>query len=74
MPGRDTTAAMQEFVERHGLEDMPQAVDEDGQLWSRFGVAYQPAWVFIDTDGSVEVVAGALAGSGLDDALGELTS
>lgn len=65
---------MREFVDRYGLGDMPQAVDEDGTLWGRFGVTYQPAWVFIDDDGSVRVHPGALAGPDLDDALTELAS
>ena len=38
---------MQAFVDEFGLS-FPQAVTEDGSLWSRFGVAYQPAWVFVD--------------------------
>lgn len=27
------------------------AVVNDGSLWARFGVAYQPAWVFVNDDG-----------------------
>ncbi len=51
---------MQEFVARHGLESMTQVVDDDGQLWARYGVGYQPAWVFVTPDGDVDVIAGAL--------------
>lgn len=63
---------MREFVARHGLEDIPQAVDTDGTLWSRFGVSYQPAWVFIDDGGEVRVHAGALSEEGIDEAVAEL--
>lgn len=59
MAGRDSQDAMQEFVGKYGLEGMPQAVSEDGTLWARFGVPYQPAWVFVNDDGTVEVVQGA---------------
>jgi hypothetical protein len=61
----DGDDAMSAFVDRHGLEDMPQAVDDDGELWRRFGVRAQPAWVFVAPDGSSETVLGAL----YDDAL-----
>jgi hypothetical protein len=56
---------MRAFVDRHGLEGMPQAVDDDGELWTRFGVRVQPAWVFVAPDGATETVLGAL----YDDAL-----
>lgn len=57
---------------RHGLEGMPQAVDTDGTLWARYGVSYQPAWVFIDDDGTVEVHAGGLYGDGIGEAIDAL--
>ena len=60
---------MEEFVARHGLEGTPQAVDEDGTLWARYGVSYQPAWVFIDEDGDVEVHAGGLYGDAIGEAI-----
>lgn len=60
IPAKDTDDAMRAFVERHGLHGMVQAVDDDGSLWARFGVAYQPAWVFLSADGDVDLVAGAL--------------
>lgn len=69
MPGRDDTGPMQEFVARHGLEGMPHAVDVDGRLWARYGVSYQPAWVFIDEDGDIEVHAGGLYGEGIGAAI-----
>ena len=50
MPGNDSSDDMQAFVDEYGLA-FPQAVTEDGSLWARFGVAYQPAWVFVDDSG-----------------------
>lgn len=72
MPANDTLDEMRGFVERYGLEDMPQVADVDDTIWARYGVRYQPAWVFIDDDGSTETYAGALAGPALDAALQEL--
>lgn len=60
MAGHDTDDAHRAFVEEHGLGDMLHVVDEDGSLWAQYGVSYQPAWVFIDEDGTTEVVAGGL--------------
>lgn len=60
MAGHDTDEAHRSFVEEHGLGDMLHVVDEDGSLWSHYGVSYQPAWVFIAEDGTTEVVAGGL--------------
>ena len=50
MPGNDSRENMQAFVYRFGLR-FAQAVTEDGSLWAHFGVAYQPAWVFVNDDG-----------------------
>jgi hypothetical protein len=58
---------MQAFVDRHGLGDMVQVVDDDGDIWDRFGVRAQPAWVFVPADGEAVPVYGPL----FDDALDE---
>jgi peroxiredoxin len=71
MGGRDSAEAMQEFVDEYGLT-FPQAVSEDGSLWTRFGVAYQPAWVFVNDDGQAHVVPNALPEPELRGALDEL--
>jgi hypothetical protein len=62
----DTREAMQEFVGRYGLR-MPTAVDEDGSLFARFGFAYQPAWAFVNDDGSVKTIPGELGQDALED-------
>lgn len=56
---------MQEFVDRHGLEAFPHLVDDDGALWERFGIINQPAWVFVDDDGTTRTVQGSLSEDGL---------
>ena len=55
MPGNDSSDNMRAFVDEFGL-GFPQAVTEDGSLWARFDVAYQPAWVFVDDSGETTLV------------------
>lgn len=76
VPSRDTVEAMRDFVERHGLQDIPQAADVEGRVWAANEVIGQPAWVFIDGDsGSTATVTshlGALGGEGLAQRIDEL--
>jgi len=51
---------------------MPHTVSEDGSLWARFGVAGQPAWLFIDDDGEVETHLGPMDEASLTQKLEEL--
>jgi hypothetical protein len=71
MGGRDSSDAMQGFIDTFSLE-FPQAVSEDGSLWARFGVPYQPAWVFVNDDGSAQVVQGAIPEQDLTGILDQL--
>lgn len=74
MAGRDSVANMADFVARHGLEDVRQIADESGDVWSRFGIIGQPAWVFIDGEtGERQTMLGALGGARLQQLIGELT-
>lgn len=73
MAGLDSTEAMQRFVDEYALA-FPQAVSEDGSLWARFGVPYQPAWVFVNDDGLATVIQGALPEDELRKLLDELAS
>lgn len=72
MAGRDDPALMPGFVERYGLGSFPHTIDHDGSLWARSGIAYQPAWIFVNDDGSVEVVPGSLGSDELVGTLQEL--
>ncbi len=71
VPGNDGVEAMQEFVDRYDLP-FEQAVTEDGSLWGHFGVAYQPAWVFVDDSGDTTVVPQELSSEDLERRLDEL--
>jgi hypothetical protein len=50
---------MQEFVDKHQLT-FPNIQDNDGLVFAQFDVAYQPAWVFIQQDGTFETNLGAM--------------
>ncbi len=63
--GRDEVDAMQEFVAEHGLQEMTNVVDADGEVWASYGVSYQPAWVFIPAGGAASVAAGSIGYDGL---------
>ena len=60
VPGLGTVDAMEGFVEGFGVGQFPHVVDRDGSLWARFGVPYQPAWVFVDSKGNSVRVSGAI--------------
>ncbi len=51
--------SFQDFIDRHGLT-FPQISDDPGDVFDRFGISYQPALVVVNTDGSTELVAGAV--------------
>lgn len=65
-------ASMVDFVERHGLT-FPSARDGSGDLFARFGVPAQPAWVFVDAAGTAEVRLGAMEREELDTVFAALT-
>lgn len=62
---------MQGFIDTFSIE-FPQAVSEDGSLWARFGVPYQPAWIFVNDDGTAQVVQGAIPEQDLTGILDQL--
>lgn len=72
---RDERPAMQDFVTRHGLQDMVNIADVDGEVWQRYGVVAQPAWVFVDGDeDTAERVLGALPRADLEARLDALSN
>ena len=50
---------MQEFITKHQLT-FPNIKDNNGVIFAQFDVAYQPAWVFIQQDGTFETNLGAM--------------
>lgn len=65
--------AMQAFVERHGLT-FPSLVDVAGDVFGRFGVPFQPAWVFIDERGTATRIQGSLDEESLQTYIDELVT
>jgi peroxiredoxin len=62
----------QEFIDRHELS-FPQISDDPGVVFDRFGVAFQPALVVVEPDGSTEFVAGEIGADLLDQIIAEAT-
>ncbi len=62
--------SFQGFIDKHGLT-FPQISDDPGDVFDRFGVSYQPALIVVKTDGSTELVAGAVDGDLLDQIISE---
>lgn len=58
-------SAMVGFAQRHGLT-FPNLRDDDGSLFARFEVSYQPAFVFVGADGRAERVITSLDAEALD--------
>lgn len=58
--GRADLVDMEAFVDDLGVGDFEHIADVDGAVWTDFGVTSQPAFVFIDDDGSSEVLISAL--------------
>lgn len=68
---------MADFVERHGVGTFTHVVDPEGapdSIWERFGIVTQPAWVFVNDDGSTKTLVGPLGESGLNAEIDELIS
>ncbi len=53
----DSEAAMASFVDATGVGVFPNVNDENGDIWARYGISYQPAFVFVSADGSSETFA-----------------
>lgn len=70
--GRDELAAIQGFIDERGVGGFPHIVDETGEIWSGFDVRSQPAFVFIDDDGSIVGEAGSLSADALDERIRNL--
>jgi hypothetical protein len=71
MAGHDSLDAMRSFVNEYGIT-FPQVVSEDGTLWARFGVFGTGQWLFLDDDGSSEIVPYDLDGEQLAERLDAL--
>ena len=65
--GRSDLNNVKEFITSFDVEEFPHLYDPDGEIWARYGVSSQPAWVFIDSNGEPQRAFGVLGTSVLDD-------
>jgi hypothetical protein len=63
--GRDDLKDMMTFVDEFGVSDFEHIADVDAQIWRQFGVTSQPAFVFINDDGTSETIISGLGREGL---------
>jgi thiol-disulfide isomerase/thioredoxin len=72
--GRGEVPEMEGFVSDTDTGALTHLIDEDGAIWSDYGVVAQPAFAFIDDDGTVDVVVGALGEDALTERLSALAA
>lgn len=56
---------MVDFVTETGVGGFEHLIDLRGELWAALGVVDQPAFAFVNDDGTVEVNIGSLGAGGL---------
>ena len=60
MPSRsDDIASMERFVEDNAVGDFEHLIDADSVIWSELGIFDQPAFAFVNDDGTVDVNVGS---------------
>lgn len=64
--GRDELDAIQGFIAERGVDSFPHISDQSGDVWASFGISSQPAFVFINDDGTIAATTGVLGESGID--------
>jgi len=72
--GRGKQAEMAQFVSDTGVGSFAQLADLDGSIWNAFGIYGQPAFAFINNDGTVEVFIGSLDKRSLTERFEQLIS
>ncbi len=65
---RDDVEAINGFVDTYQVQGFEHIIDEGGLIWQRYGVFSQPAFAFINDDGTVETNIGAMGLDGLTEA------
>ena len=56
---------MQDFISSTGVGGLRHVSDESGDIWRDYEITSQPAWVFINDDGTSTSVASTLGENGL---------
>ncbi len=60
VPTTSDAASMQEFADNFGVSGLTNVVDEDGAIWSGFGVPQLPSSAVIYADGYIAALPGSL--------------
>lgn len=63
---------MEAFVSDNGVGGFEHVIDLDGVVWEQLNVFDQPAWAFVNDDGTVEVNVGNFDFDELADEIEEL--
>ena len=69
---RDSIEQMEAFVADTGVDTFPHAADVDGDVWEFYGISSQPAFVFINDDGTFDTRLGSLDEDGLTERVEQL--
>ncbi len=72
--GQDTDEAVATFVDQYGLGEFEHVSDRSGAIWQAFGVNAQPAYVFINDDGTIARQIGAMSDEQFIGALTDMIS
>lgn len=70
--GRAELDAIQGFIDARGVSGFPHIADEAGDVWGAFDILSQPAFVFIDDDGTIAATTGSLGANGIAEQLDSL--
>jgi len=68
----DSIEQMEAFVADTGVDTFPHAADVDGDVWEFYGISSQPAFVFINDDGTFDILLGSLDEDGLTERVEQL--
>lgn len=67
--GRGEVSEMEKFVSGRGVDGFEHIADETGAVWAAFGIASQPAVVFLNDDGTSTTHMGAIGIDGLTEGI-----
>jgi thiol-disulfide isomerase/thioredoxin len=71
---QDQLPAMKKFVAENEVSGFTHLADLDASIWTRFGITQQPAYAFVYSDGTIEIVKQQLTEQGLDEKVSKLTT
>jgi hypothetical protein len=70
--GRDNADTFEQWIRDRGVGGFNHIADPDGEIWRQFRITSQPAFVFINNDGTIDTRIGAMGLEGLTTRINEL--